>query len=143
MIYELFIRIYLVWTHSGSGPNGTISEGTRFDFKIECHGKCSNINITENTHSGDIDLYAAEDKLPTISSIDYSCRPRSSCICQSVASNDKCIRLQSFKTNTLLFTALVVQPHRDLTLTVTGDNIYNVFCAQDGGCDDIKWNNAN
>ena len=117
-----------VWTHPGSSP-----EGTKFEFKLECKGNCSNINITENTHNGDVDLYAVEDEIPKISNLDQSCitSPRSRCVCESISSQDRCHVSQT--KGTLFFTAFVYQTHTNLTVTVTGDNISNIYCVGECG----------
>ena len=119
-----------MWTHPGSSPHGT-----KFEFKLDCNGHCSNINITENTHDGDVDLYAVEDEIPTISSIpdDHACitRPYSRCLCESRGSNDKCLVPQT--RGTLFFTAFVYRTHSNLTVTVTGDNIENIYCVGECG----------
>ncbi len=117
-----------VWTHPGSSP-----KGTKFEFKLECKGNCSNINITENTHNGDVDLYAVEDESPKISNLDQSCitSPRSRCICESIATRDRCHVSQT--KGTLFFTAYVYQTHTNLTVTVTGDNISNIYCVGECG----------
>jgi len=122
-------KIHLVWTHSGNSPHGT-----RFDFKMVCEGKCNNIHINETTDvQGDIDLYAAEEEVPKISSIDQNCIPRDHCICHSMAYKDKCDVGQT-KGNILYFTAYVSQTHRELKLIATADNIFNIFCVgQCGG----------
>ena len=118
-----------MWTHPGSSPRET-----KFEFKLECNRHCSNINITENTHNGDVDLYAVEDEIPTISSLDdHACitLPYSRCICESRASNDRCHVSQT--RGTLFFTAFVYQTHKELTVTVTGDNIANIYCVGECG----------
>ena len=50
------------WTH----PAGT--KGDRFDFRIDCHRKCRNIDILVTHDSGDVDLYGEEAEVPVIRS---------------------------------------------------------------------------
>ena len=53
-------NVVIEWKH----PAG--SKGDRFDFRIDCHRRCRNIDINVSHSSGDVDLYGEDEHVPTI-----------------------------------------------------------------------------
>ena len=109
---------------------------TRYDFKMECNGKCRNIGIVESNNDGDVDLYGREDAIPDLNNdIDnfdshHACV---SCKCRSHkigTYNDRCSILQT-SGNNFFFTVHIFDAISDLTVTVTCDNLSNVKCIGD------------
>ena len=114
---------HLVWT---AGPElDSISHKKSYNLKIECNGKCRNLNITESTRGGDVDLYGKEDTIPDLSSSSnststYKCRSSSS-------SGDSCSIPQTVG-NTFFLTIYVYRGHVGLKVTVTCENLSNIVC---------------
>ena len=106
-------------------PRQGLHSTTRYDFKIECNGKCRNIAIIESNTSGDVDLYGREDSTPDLPGC-------GSCTCSSrkAGTSDVC-SVSKTSGNSFFFTVEVYEAHGDLTVTVTCENLSNVECVGD------------
>jgi len=100
------------------------SKGEVDNFLVTCLSTCVGLQAKINHRSGgDADLYGKEESKPRIS--DSDCQNGCSCRSRSSNSHDKC---QNIVTNGNKY-YLTVNAHKafeELTLSVTGSNVFNV-----------------